>query len=475
MKRIASIVAAFACFAVVPLKAQIPHFQHIIIVVQENRSTDNLFQGLCVPPYGSSQSCSTSPGPNQYNIQTSNWLDMTNARGTTQPGLVTLAGTYDLDHDHRAFVQMCDNSFALNTPCKMDGAARIYCTGTCLPKPQFRYVDNSTGILNPYLDIATQYGFANYMFQTNQGPSFPAHLFLFGGTSAPNAADDANGIYAAENVLPGNAQAGCIAQATTTVYLIEPPGHESTQIYPCVDFQTMGDFPQSFSWKYYTPGAGFIWTAPTAIQHICQSSGYGGQCLGADFINNVDLVPADVLNDITECKLRGVSWVVPSAQNSDHSYYGATGGPSWVASIVNTVGASSNCDGGAGYWKDTAIFITWDDWGGWYDHEPPTILPVPLGDYQYGFRVPLLVVSAYTPAGYIDNNRYDFGSILRFVEQNFGLTEGALNFADARAQNDLTSFFGSANAPRQFKSIKSPLNADFFINDKTPPRAPDND
>ena len=68
----------------------------------------------------------------------------------------------------------------------MDGAARVACTGTCPAKPQFRYVDNSTGILNPYLDIATQYGFANYMFQTNQGPSFPAHLYLFGGTSAPN-------------------------------------------------------------------------------------------------------------------------------------------------------------------------------------------------------------------------------------------------------------------------------------------------
>ena len=61
------------------------------------------------------------------------------------------------------------------------------------------------------------------------------------------------------------------------------------------------------------------------------------------------------------------------------------------------------CDNGAGYWNNTAIFITWDDWGGWYDHEPPTILAQPEGDYQYGFRVPLVVVSAYTPQGYINN------------------------------------------------------------------------
>jgi len=472
MKRMGSIVAVIACLAVVSLNAQIPHFQHVILIVQENRTPDNLFQGLCSPPYGSPQSCSTNPGPGQYNIQTSNWLDMSNARGVTQPRPVGLADLYDLDHSHLAFIQMCDNMFALNTPCKMDGASRIACYGTCPSKPQFRYVDNSTGTLNPYLDIATQYGFSNYMFQTNQGPSFPAHLFLFGGTSAPSADDDANGIFAAENVSPGDAVAGCIAEMNTSVYLISPPGYERSQAYPCVDFQTLGDFPQAFSWKYYTPSSPSIWTAPTAIQHICQSSGYNGHCLGVDWTSNVDLTPADVLTDISGCNLSGVSWVIPAAQNSDHPAYG-TGGPSWVASIVNAVGNSNQCDDGAGYWNDTVIFIVWDDWGGWYDHEPPTLLPQPQGDYQYGFRVPLLVVSAYTPVAYIDNNRYDFGSVLRFIEQNFGLVEGALNFADARTQTDLVSFFSSANAPRTFKTIYSPLDANYFINDKSPQGDPD--
>ncbi len=474
MKYCASILAIFGCLAVVPVKAQAPHFQHVIVVVQENRTPDNLFQGLCMPPYGSSQSCSTSPGPNQYNIQTSNWRDMSTAKGVAQPAPVGLGAPYDLDHSHQAFVQMCDNAFALNTPCRMDGAARVSCSGTCPQKPQFRYLDNSAGILNPYLDIATQYGFANYMFQTNQGPSFPAHQYLFGGTSAPSADDDANGIFAAENVSPGYADAGCIADMATTVYLIQPPGHETTQVYPCFDHQTLGDFPQSFSWKYYTPSAGSIWSAPDAIQHICQSNGYNGQCLGTDWSNNVDLTPADVLTDISGCNLRGVSWVIPAGQNSDHPEYG-TGGPPWVASIVNTLGASNNCDGGAGYWEDTVVFIVWDDWGGWYDHEPPSLAQQPQNDYEYGFRVPLLVVSAYTPAGYIDNNRYDFGSLVRFIEQNFGLAEGVLNFADARSQTDLTSFFGSANAPRTFKTINSPRDASFFINDKTPARDPDDD
>jgi phospholipase C len=399
---------------------------------------------------------------------------MTIVKGYTNPQPVGFTDPYDLDHSHWAFRQMCDNNFALNTPCRMDGAARVACTHTCPSKPQYRYVDNSAGVLNPYLDIATQYGWANYMFQTNQGASFPAHMYLFGGTSAPTAADDAAGIFIAENT-PGGATSGCIADMNTRVALIKPPQNENTKVYPCADFQTMGDFQQTFSWRYYTPSEGFYWTAPTAISHICKSSGYNGQCLGPDYTSNVDLRPADVLTDIAGCNLRDVSWVIPGAQNSDHADFNAAGGPSWVASIVNAVGKSNKCDGGAGYWEDTAIFITWDDWGGWYDHEAPPLRPQPQSDYEWGFRVPLLVVSAYTPAGYIDNSKFDFGSMIRFVEQNFGLQEGVLGFADARANNNMTSFFRSANAPRTFKTIPSRLDATYFINDKSPQGDPDTD
>ena len=137
-----------------------------------------------------------------------------------------------------------------------------------------------------------------------------------------------------------------------------------------------------------------------------------------------------------------------------------------MASVVNAVGNSP-------YWNNTAIFITWDDWGGWYDHEPPTMLPQPFGDYQYGFRVPLIVVSAYTPKGYINNVSHDFGSILRFIEQNFGIKEGALNFADERAKTDLTGFFNMHATPRPFLNIKGPKSAAFFLNDKRPPMDPD--
>jgi phospholipase C len=451
--------------------AQIASFQHVVVIVQENRTPDNLFQGLCEAPYGNLNSCSTTPTSSQYDIQRGAWLDKTSRTGFIRPISIPLANKYDLSHAHTAFLSMC-NADPNTGICAMNGAAKIECTGNCPRQPQFRYVDNSNGILNPYLDLATQYGWANYMFQTNQGPSFPAHQFLFGGTSAPSAADDAAGIFASENVA-GSDIAGCTAPDGTTTAVVTPNG-ETQRIYPCFEHQTMADvLPSQFTWRYYAPSAGSIWTAPNAIQHICESTGHGGNCAGSAWTNNVDLKPANVLTDIANCNLRSVTWVIPTGANSDHANASDGGGPSWVAAIVNAIGASTSCDGNMGYWKNTAIFITWDDWGGWYDHEAPVILAKPEGSYQYGFRVPLLVVSAYTRAGYINNNRHDFGSILRFIESNFGIPQGVLNFADARAKTDLAEFFNLAAAPRAFKTIKAPKGIQFFLHDKRKPTDPD--
>jgi phospholipase C len=473
------------CFGTIA-QAQISNFKHVVIIVQENRTPDNLFQGLCSAPFGSDTSCSANPTSSQYNIQTTNWLDKTSSSGFTPPKTILLANDYDLDHSHTAFLEMCDSMPGIAGPtCKMDGAASVNCNGTCPGKPQFRFVKNKKGILNPYLQLATQYGWANYMFQTNQGPSFPAHQFLFGGTSAPSAADDAAGIFASSNMTStggtGGTQvvAGCTAKAKTTVRLIMPGGDESQTTYPCFEHDTMADLINNapavvpLTWRYYAPGPGSIWTAPNAIQHICQSTGPNGDCTGQQWKDNVDLVSADVLKDINACNLRNVTWVVPTCASSDHAGCTDGTGPSWVASVVNAIGNATSCDNGAGYWSDTAIFITWDDWGGWYDHEPPTILPGPGGDYQYGFRVPFIVVSAYTPKGLINNVRHDFGSILRFVEQNFGIERGALNFADARSPSDLTGFFDLSQPPRPFTTITAKKNAAFFLNDKRKQTDPD--
>jgi phospholipase C len=341
----------------------------------------------------------------------------------------------------------------------------------------FSYVDNSTGILNPYMRLAESYGWANYMFQTNQGPSYPAHQFLFGGSSAPSADDDRKGIFASENT----AIAGCDAPAGERVQLIDSSGVEApgNTIFPCFERTTLSDLlgDKGISWRYYAVDTVIkaIWDAPNSIQHICVAS--GGACTGNLYTDNVDMTPADIFTDIGNCNLRQVSWVTPVGNNSDHAGNGqGTGGPDWVASIVNAVGKSKckNSDKSS-YWNSTAILITWDDWGGWYDHEPPTILKGVQRGYQYGFRVPFLFVSAYTPVQFVSNTRYDFGSILRTIENNFGIPEGALAFADSRSANDLSAFYSFTLPPRLFKTIPTVLKAEDFINDKTPPAAPDDD
>lgn len=167
----------------------------------------------------------------------------------------------------------------------------------------------------------------------------------------------------------------------------------------------------------------------------------------------MDFNPPDVLDDIANNNLAAVSWVIPSAPYSDHPGYG-TGGPAWVASIVNAIGQSA-------YWQSTAVIVLWDDWGGWYDHVPP--LQNSTGwcpSYCYGFRVPMLVISAYTPTGYADNNTHDFGSILRFVESNFGLgLIGPGTYADSYSDN-LAEFFTADQ--QEFKSIRGARKAAYF-------------
>src|SRR5215510_8771452 len=107
-------------FAAVPAHAQITELKHVVVIFQENRTPDNLFQGLCGPPFGAATSCSTTPSATQYNIQTKNWLDKHSATGVTQPLPVALGNTYDLSHAHSAFIKMYDTG-------KMDGAGDISC------------------------------------------------------------------------------------------------------------------------------------------------------------------------------------------------------------------------------------------------------------------------------------------------------------------------------------------------------------
>jgi phospholipase C len=423
--------------------------QHVVIIFQENRTLDNLFHDPVLIANGADIASSGL-----------------NSSGTVVP-LVSepLGVNYDLGHEHSAFVAMYDGG-------KMDGANEVPCTpnvGSCPQNPQYMYVQASD--VAPYFQLAEQYTFGDRMFQTNEGPSFPAHQFILSGTSAPSATSN---LFAAEN--PNGA--GCAAPPGSLVALIDPNGKESSTMYPCFEHPTLSDEleAQGLNWRYYAPSAGSIWTAPNAIQHICGPNAQppnATACVGSEWTNNVILYtsgnPDPILTDISNNQLAAVSWVIPSGKNSDHpGFADNTGGPSWVATIVNAIGSSP-------YWSNTAIIITWDDWGGWYDHVAPTVIDNGTSwgsGYVYGFRVPLIVVSPYAKPAYISHVTHDFGSILHFIETTFGLA--SLGYADAFA-DDLSDCFNFDQTPLQFQTISAPQGAEFFLNDHRPPTDPDDD
>jgi hypothetical protein len=222
-----------------------------------------------------------------------------------------------------------------------------------------------------------------------------------------------------------------------------------------------------------------------------------------------------------QCNLpeNSVTWVVPDGAWSDHPNPadGNEGwGAYWVASIINAVGGTDNTgkalQSNCGYWQNTAVFVTWDDWGGWYDHVSPAPVPGRLinqqgtwgSGYVYGFRVPLLVVSAYTGiknsngsySPYVSDpwngqgnpptacpsttgHCMDFGSILKFVESNWGLTNiggSQYQYADYYARSIDSGFFGLTQ-PRPFQYISTPTaySQMFFVTYDGIPEPPDND
>jgi len=428
---------------------------HVVIIFQENRTPDNLFHDPVLISRGADIASSGK-----------------NSSGQTIPLTpVSLVTPYDLGHSHHAFLDEWDNG-------AMDGADKVPVScppgnpNCAPPNPWFQYVQASD--VQPYFTLAETYTFGDHMFQTNQGPSFPAHQYIISGTSAIT---EKSNFSASENPTNTDAQqTGCIAPPDAVVKIIDttnsdPNSNETQTMYPCFEHPTLTDLlnAKSINWKYYTPRAGSIWTGPNAIQHMCGPDApppNGMNCVSAEWKNHVVINTRQVLDDISQGKLAAVSWVIPTNSSSDHPSGNDGSGPSWVASVVNGIGTSQ-------YWKDTAIIITWDDWGGWYDHVPP---PMIHNSYEWGLRVPLIVVSPFAKAAYISPVNHDFGSILKFIERVFGLSEidPAVGYADSRS-DDLSDCFDFNQTALPFTPVAAQFDAQYFLNDKSPPEGPDND
>ena len=387
--------------------------KYVIIIFQENRSTDNLFHGL--------------PGADTANSGT-------NSMGQVVPlQPIDITAPYDIDHSHTGF----KTEYAAGSMNGWDLVNFNCPSHACSPLTAFGYVPQAE--VQPYFTMAERYTFADRMFETNQGPSLPAHQFIISGTST-NAVG--SNLLASENPKynPKTNTLNCDGSNLSLVAMIDPSGSEATMLPPCFDHPVLFDEldAKAVSWRYYDSYNGGLWSAPDAIQHIRY---------GADWAN-VIVPQTTILTDIAAGQLRQVSWVIPSAAASDHALSTDGSGPAWVASIVNAVGQSA-------YWQNTAIFITWDDWGGWFDHVQPQI----YNSYELGFRVPLIVVSPYAKLGYVSHVQHEYGSILKYIEETYGLP--SLGYTDARA-DDLADCFNYGQTPTPFQTITADRRAQYF-------------
>ncbi len=399
--------------------------KHVVIVVQENRSFDNLFYGY--------------PGADTATTGTMH-------DGTTvalRP--IPLEDGRDIGHFHYSFEAAYDGG-KLDGFDLEQGYGFVHGVYQVIPgsDPTLPYGYVPSAETAPYRALAAQYTLADRTFESNSGPSYAAHQYLIAGQS-----DDAD-------ETPTVAPWGCDAPPGTLVPQLAPDGSDTAGVTPCFDYATLADRMDAaaVSWHYYTPPlkttSGGNFSAFDAIRHIRYGSDWT-----ADEINP----ETQIFSDLAGGTLPAVSWVIPSFPNSDHALAASNTGPSWVASVVNAVGASP-------YWSSTAIFVVWDDWGGWYDHVQPPRIDA-MGP---GFRVPLLVISPYSKRGYVSHVQHEFGSILRFTEETFGLQ--TLGTRDALS-DDLDDCFDFSQAPRPFATIQARYRKAFFLQQRETGQAPD--
>jgi phospholipase C len=379
---------------------------HVVVIVQENRSFDNLFNGY--------------PG-----AQTQDWgLDQHGNHIPLVP--VALNAPFDVEHEHSSFVTEFDGG-------RMDGWSLVhtFCTrAPCTTQTPYSYVRPSD--IKPYWALAEQFGLADEMLQSNEGPSFAAHQYLIAGQS---------GHPWAMAGIPDKPTAGCGVPGATVAQINMDsayPGMFGGVTSSCKNYPTVLDLliNKGLTWRYYTPFPTYLYNAPYASQHI-----YFGPTASND------VTPEwTILSDIKAHALANVTYLVSRVQLTDHPGLNDGDGPYWIATVTNAIFTNPY------YAKNTVVLVTWDDWGGLYDDVAPRHPDgMPTDPYEYGFRVPLLVVSPFVKTPHlVDHTPRDQTAIVHFIETTFGLP--SLGELDAKT-DDLSSMFDFTRTPLPYTKI----------------------
>jgi len=371
-----------------PAPPGMQNIKHIVFIIKENRTFDNYFGTF-----------RGADGATSGKIHTGK---------TIRLGHLSDSPPRDIDHGWLAAHTAVDGG-------KMDQFDLI--AGGNQNGDYLSYTQLHQSDIPNYFAYGLHFVLADRMFSSIETESFPNHLYSVAADSA-GAINNPNGTW------------GCDADENTTVEVMDREGRLSYK-FPCFDIQTLADSLQAadISWKYYAPSqgeSGYNWSALDAIRHIRNTPLW---------VTNV--VPyTQFVSDAQNGKLPAVSWVVTTAELSEHPIHSSCAGENTSVQEVNAVMQGP-------LWNSTAIFITWDDFGGFYDHVPPPGLDV----YGLGPRVPLLIVSPYAKAGTVSHTQYEFASFLKFVETRYSLPPLTSRDANANSMTDSFNFLQTPLAP----------------------------
>src|SRR5882672_2640160 len=363
----------------------IQKIQHIVFIIKENRSFDHYFGSF-----------PGADGATSGKISDGTFIPL-----TPSPDV----GPYDIGHSWRDAIIAIDGG----KMGKFDQVDSGYVDGYRYPYTQFVESD-----IPNYFAYARNFVLADRMFSSLAGPSFPNHLYTVAAQSG--------GVIDDPHASRGNW--GCDSDENQTVAVVQRDGRITTEP-PCLDFQTLADSLESahISWKYYAPSRGrygYQFSTLDAIRHIRNSPLWEQR-----------VVPdSQFESDAKSGRLPAVSWLITGGAN-EHPPLSTCKGENWTVRELNAVMQGPD-------WNSTVVFMTWDDFGGFYDH----VAPPQVDQFGLGPRVPLLIISPYAKQGYVSHTVYDHTSILKFVETRYGLP--ALTSRDAWANAMLDSFDFSA-------------------------------
>lgn len=377
MKRILPLVVLLACALILPPPpaAAVPAprvgtlatpIQHIVFIMKENHTFDSLF--------------GTFPGANGATT------GQVKVNGVAQT--IQLNSPQDVPAPFCHFWNCAKKDYDAG---KMD-AFNLGDPANCGAPPYACYQAGTAALIPNYWSLAQHFVLSDNTWSSMRGGSFPNHLYMMAGASGPDAPHSAI-------ANPGSTW-GCDAVPTARTQLLD-----GEKIFPCFTFPTLVDKMQAagVSWRYYAehdPSVrGYIWNTANAFKGIRNTSLWTSN----------DLPWQQFASDAGAGNLPAFTWVTPPFTDSEHNGASVCAGENWTVQQINAVMSGPD-------WTSTVIVLSWDDFGGFYDH----VAPPNLDQLGYGFRVPLLIISPFT-APHVTHNQYEFASVLKLAEKAFTL------------------------------------------------------